>query len=79
MEGHRLGYMRVKLMVKKRSRKAEHDAIEAYITRLSDEAEPKTHCCECTPGEHFQRHFVHIQYQGCQCDPKKYILNKNEE
>ncbi len=51
--------------------------INRCLDRMSNELEPKTHCCECTPGKHKQRHMVHIQYFNCNCDPNKYILNKN--
>lgn len=54
------------------------DKIEMFLQQISDDATPKTHCCECTPGEHFQPHYVHIQYKGCKCDPKVYVLRKNE-
>jgi len=58
--------------------KKEKGAIEAYLTKIAKEATPVTHCCECTPGQFFQRHVVHIQYLDCDCDPKKYVLKKNE-
>lgn len=55
------------------------EKIEAYLNNKADSLEPNTHCCECTPGEHCERHLVHIQYPGCNCDPKKYVLKVNEE
>ena len=48
------------------------------LTVIADSLEPKTHCCECTPGEHFERHLVHIQYPDCNCNPEKYILKRND-
>ena len=53
--------------------------VEAYLQSLADELEPKTHCCECTPGNHFCMHMVHIQYPDCDCDPAKYILKRNDD
>lgn len=59
----------------------ENDNIESeinkYLDKLANGLEPKTHCCECTPGDHYERHVVHIQYPGCNCDPKKYVLRRN--
>ena len=51
--------------------------IDKELEELEELLEPKTHCCECTPGEHLQRHNIHIQYPNCNCDPKKYILMRN--
>ena len=49
-----------------------------YLELKARDLEPKTHCCECTPGTYrFQTHMVHIQYPNCSCDPKKYVLKKN--
>lgn len=53
--------------------------VEKYLKDLADNLEPKTHCCECTPGRLYCVHFVHIQYPECNCDPEKYILKKNED
>ena len=58
--------------------KSYSDEIDEMLANLSDELEPTTHCCECTLGKYFQRHAVHIQYKHCGCDPKYYVLNKNE-
>jgi len=52
---------------------------EEYLEDLAESLEPNTHCCECTPGEHFERHMVHIQYPDCSCKPEDYILKRNEE
>lgn len=52
---------------------------EAYLEKLVEDLEPKTHCCECTPGKHYQPHSIHIQYPNCDCDPKKYVLKRNNE
>jgi hypothetical protein len=55
------------------------DEIEDYLQKMADDLEPKTHCCECTKGPHYDvPHFVHIQYPNCKCDPKNYVLRKNE-
>lgn len=51
--------------------------VEEYLKDLSDNLEPKTHCCECTPGKHYERHMVHIQYPDCDCKPENYILKRN--
>jgi len=48
-----------------------------YLTDMAENLEPKTHCCECTPGERFQKHTVHIQYPDCKCDPNKFVFNIN--
>ena len=53
------------------------DFTEEYLHVLSDSLEPLTHCCECTHGEHFEPHTVHIQYPNCNCNPKNYVLRKN--
>jgi len=60
----------------------EADAEEAievvqYLTDMAENLDPKTHCCECTPGDHFERHGVHIQYPDCKCDPEKFVLKRN--
>jgi hypothetical protein len=52
-------------------------APEEYLEHLSDSLEPHTHCCECTPGPHFELHFVHIQYPNCTCEKKNYRLQRN--
>lgn len=51
---------------------------EKYLEKLARDLEPQTHCCECTPGDHYQKHLVHIQYPKCNCDPKKYMLKVND-
>lgn len=51
--------------------------VEDYLNDLSTDLEPKTHCCECTPGEHFERHMVHIQYPNCNCKKEGFILKRN--
>ncbi len=51
---------------------------EKYLEDVADSLEPDTHCCECTPGKHFERHGVHIQYPDCGCNPKNYVLKRNE-
>ena len=48
----------------------EDGVISSFLEDLADNLEPKTHCCECAPGEHFERHMVHIQYANCTCDPE---------
>lgn len=53
------------------------ETVSKYIADLAKDLEPESHCCECTPGEHFERHMVHIQYPDCTCDPKKFVLVKN--
>lgn len=59
----------------------DHDGktVSKYIEDLAKDLEPKTHCCECTPGENFERHMVHIQYPNCTCDKAKYVLKGNYE
>jgi len=52
--------------------------VEKFLFNMSMSLEPKTHCCECTPGEHFERHLVHIQYPNCNCMPQKYIKKVNK-
>ena len=54
------------------------DEINKFLEKKAEELEPKTHCCECTPGDHYERHAIHIQYPGCNCDPKKYVLKVND-
>lgn len=54
------------------------DVIEADLEALADSLEPDTHCCECTPGPHFERHAVHIQYPDCPCKKENYVLKRNE-
>lgn len=57
----------------------KYGKLEEELARIADNLEPKTHCCECTPGEHFERHLVHIQYPNCNCNPEKYILKRNDD
>jgi len=57
--------------------KMSEKKVENYLNNLTDALEPRTHCCECTPGKHFQTHMVHIQYPDCTCDPKDYVLKRN--
>ncbi len=54
------------------------DPVDFYLKSVADSLEPRSHCCECTPGDHFERHMVHIQYPDCNCDPRKYKLNYNK-
>jgi len=61
---------------KKRNNSKPSD-VEEYLGNLAGKLEPKTHCCECTPGEHFERHGIHIQYPDCKCDPEKFVLKGN--
>lgn len=51
--------------------------IEQHLVELANNLEPKTHCCECTPGDYFQKHAVHIQYPDCTCHKGNYILTRN--
>lgn len=52
--------------------------VENYLEEMARNLEPKTHCCECTPGKYYDvPHFVHIQYFECKCNPAKYILKRN--
>lgn len=53
------------------------DDIDKFLEKVANDLEPKTHCCECTPGDHYERHIIHIQYPRCNCDPKKYVLKVN--
>jgi len=55
----------------------DKDYTNKLLGDLALDLEPKTHCCECTPGEHFQRHMIHIQYPKCKCEPRKYVLKRN--
>lgn len=57
----------------------QKDDIEGYLKHLSDSVEPKTHCCECTPGDHFERHVVHIQYPDCSCKEENFVLRWNAD
>jgi hypothetical protein len=61
-------------------RKTWEDSLETEMHKLADALEPTTHCCECTPGLHYDScHTIHIQYPGCKCNPKEYVLRKNTE
>ena len=51
--------------------------LNKYLEKRVIDLEPKTHCCGCTPGDHFERHTVHIQYPNCRCNPNKYVLKRN--
>jgi len=51
--------------------------IDKCLDKLVNGLEPKTHCCECTPGDHYERHVIHIQYPECDCVPEKYVLKVN--
>ena len=68
------------LGILKRTRKSDVKelTVNEYLEKVASRLEPKTHCCECTPGDHYERHTVHIQYPGCKCDPKKYVLRRND-
>lgn len=55
------------------------ESVESFLAATVDDLEPKTHCCECTPGSHFEKHLVHIQYPKCDCLSKDYILKTNSE
>ena len=55
----------------------ETNKVEDFLGDLADGLEPKTHCCECTPGANFQRHGVHIQYTDCLCKEKDFVLKRN--
>lgn len=57
----------------------EYNETEEFLEEVAIGLKPLTHCCECTPGDSFERHFVHIQYPNCTCDPKKYVLKTNSE
>lgn len=47
---------------------SKRNIIEDLLENQSKELEPKTHCCECSKGDHFDpRHLVHIQYPKCNC------------
>ncbi len=48
-----------------------------FLNDFADSLEPKTHCCECTPGKYYQVHRIHIQYPNCNCNPKFYRLERN--
>ena len=50
-----------------------HDIIDDFVEKTASDLDVKTHCCECTPGEHNERHLVHIQYPDCKCNPEFYI------
>lgn len=52
--------------------------LDALISKRVEELEPKTHCCQCTPGNHQEKHLVHVQFPICTCDPNKYVLARNE-
>lgn len=54
------------------------DRVEDFLDDLGEDLEPTTHCCECTPGDHYERHMVHIQYPDCTCESRNYILKKKE-
>lgn len=57
----------------------ENDKVEEYLVELAESLEPKTHCCECTPGVNQDLpHFVHIQYIDCLCKEEDYILKRNK-
>ncbi|KKN76311.1 hypothetical protein LCGC14_0371630 [marine sediment metagenome] len=64
-------------MTKKYDPDLDKNLIEKKLEAMADSLEPKTHCCECTPGEHFERHMVHIQYPDCTCDKANYVLKRN--
>jgi len=52
--------------------------VNDYLAGLAESLEPKTHCCECTVGDHYDvPHFVHIQYVNCNCKKENYVLKKN--
>lgn len=53
------------------------DPIEDFLETTAEELEPQTHCCECTPGEYYELHLVHIQYFNCNCKKKDYIFKRN--
>ena len=55
------------------------ESVESFLAATADDLEPKTHCCECTPGSYFEKHLVHIQYPKCDCLSKDYILKTNSE
>lgn len=62
----------------RKPKKWDDNPIEEYLINMADSLEPTTHCCECTPGSHFEKHMVHIQYQDCTCKKEDFVLNKNE-
>ena len=65
--------------VTKDMEKRESSNIESYLENLADDLEPKTHCCECTPGDHYDiPHMVHIQYPNCNCKKEDYVLKRND-
>ena len=55
----------------------EGEEINKLLENISNDLEPKTHCCECTPGKHFERHMVHIQYPDCKCKKEDFALKRN--
>jgi len=52
-------------------------SLETLLGKLADGLEPKTHCCECSEGEHKCKHTVHIQYPDCTCKKEGWVLRKN--
>jgi len=54
----------------------EEKTVEEYLEETVENLEPTTHCCECTPGKHFERHMVHIQYPKCNCKKEGFVLKR---
>lgn len=52
--------------------------VDVFLEEVSKSLEPKTHCCECTPGDNYDvPHGCHIQYPDCKCNPEKFVLKRN--
>jgi hypothetical protein len=63
-----------------RLEKPREKEVEEHLKILVNSCEVDTHCCECTPGPHFERHAFHIQYPkgDCKCKKEDYVKPTNE-